>query len=231
MTITVYWACYEPEWMRAKEPEPVYQNFSRDKKNLDTQISLCPSVKDYMSNTFLMKSIYDYEFEVREGMDGAWTNTYNQEFYDNHVMVRSRENKLFSFLQKTIFFTEEDSLMMSGGIFPYLEDNNITQNCITIPGKFDIGKWFRMMDFAFFLRDGHDKFIIKSDEVYQYVHFDTNEKIVFKQFRMNETLHSYAKDILRSKDFKAKKVTALKDHYSLMKHKKSIIKEIKNNII
>jgi hypothetical protein len=120
---------------------------------------------------------------------------------------------------------------MSGGIFPYLEDNNITQNCITIPGKFDIGKWFRMMDFAFFLRDGHDKFIIKSDEIYQYVHFDTNEKIVFKQFRMDETLHSYAKDILRSKDFKAKKVTALKDHYSLMKHKKSIIKQIKDNLI
>jgi hypothetical protein len=229
MAITVYWACYESEWMRAKEPESIYQSFSRNKKNLDSGISFCPSVKDYMNNTFSIKSIYDYDFEVLPATDGAWTNTYTQEFYDKHVVVRSRENKLFSFLQKIIFFTEEDSLIMSAGILPYLEDNNITKNCITIPGKFDIGKWFRMMDFAFYLKD--DKFVIKEDEIYQYIHFETNEKIIFKQFKMNQNLHSYSEDVLRSKDFKKKKVKALKDHYSLMRHKKGIIKEIKNNLI
>ena len=231
MTINVYWASLEQEWLRAEEPEPVYKDFVKNKKNIESFISFCPAIKEYNKNIFSLKSIYDYEFEINGNAGGAWSPLYDQKFYDNHVEVRSLEDKLFSFSQKLIFFTEKKSLLMSAGIFPYLEDNEITKRCITIPGKFDIGKWFRTTDFAFYLRDGIDSFKIKEGEVYQYLKFDTNEKINFKQFKTNEIINKYVTDITSVKDFRRPKMRNLSEFYFTMKHKKYIIKEIKNNLL
>jgi hypothetical protein len=231
MTIDVYWASLEQEWLRANEPEPVYKNFAKNKKNIESLISFCPAVKEYNKNIFSLKSIYDYEFEINRNNFSVWSPLYDQKFYDNHIEVRSLDDKLFSFLQKIVFFTEKKSLPMSAGIFPYLEDNEITKRCITIPGKFDIGKWFRTTDFAFYLRDGFDSFKIKEGDVYQYLKFDTNERINFKQFKTNETINKYIADITSAKDSRRQKMRELSEFYSTMKHKKYIIKEIKNNLL
>lgn len=231
MAITVYWACTEPEWMRATEPESVYKEFSKLDKTINNDISFCPSVKEYINNTFALRSLYDYEFEIDHNDNTVKSNLYTQDFFDAHVFVRRMEDKSFSFKQEFVFFTEEESLLMSAGIFPYLEDNNITERCTVIPGRVDIGKWFRIMDFAFFLKNKYSSFQIKEKEIFQYIKFDTEEKIVFKQFVANDLLKKYARDIDSSKLFRKRKSARLIDHYSLMKHKKLILKEIKNNLI
>jgi hypothetical protein len=231
MAINIYWASLEQEWLRAKEPEPVYKVFSKNKKNIESFISFCPAIKDFNFNTFAIRSIYDYEFLVGNNINGAWSPLYDQKFYDSHVEVRSLEDKLFSFSQKCVFFTEENSLLMSAGILPYFEDNEITKRCITIPGKFDIGKWFRSIDFAFYLKDGIDQFKIKEGEIYQYIKFDTKQKIIFKQFKSNQIIDKYITDVVSVKDFRRTKLRNLSEFYSTLKHKKYIIKEIKNNLL
>ena len=130
-----------------------------------------------------------------------------------------------------IFFTEEKTLNMSAGIFPFLENNNITKNCIVVPGTLDIGKWFRPSDFAFYLKSNHNNFKIEEDEIYQYIKFHTDEKIIFKQFQINEKLNKYLLDITSAKEFRKVKNRSLENYYSMLKHKKYIIKEIKNNLI
>lgn len=231
MAITVYWACLESEWMRAEEPEPIYKNLMKEDKSKNIQLAYCPAVKDYMHNTFAIKSIYDYEYTINKSLTSVTSDLYSKKFFDQHVQVRSLSDKSFSFFQKYVFFTEEKSLKLSSGIFPYLEDNNITKTCIPIPGTFDIGKWFRNIEYAFFLRNDADKFKINEKEIYQYIKFDTDEQIIFKQFQINENLNKYLADILYAKEGRKQKMRELNNFYSMFKHKKYIINEIKNNLI
>jgi len=231
MSINIYWGCYEKEWLRSKAPESVYKNFIKNIKDKNTQLEICPSIKNYFNNTFSMSSIYDYNFKIKSENGEVFSNLYDQKFFDEHVLVRSSKDKLFSFSQKYVFFTEEKSLEMSASIFPYLENNNITKRCILIPGTLDIGKWFRIMDFAFYLKKEYDEFEILQNEIYQYVKFNTDKKIIFKQFIITEKIEKYLTDIIHAKEFRKIKTRSLNDYYSMLKHKKYIIKEIKNNLI
>jgi hypothetical protein len=231
MTIVVYWGCSQVEWLRAKSPEPIYKDFLKNIKNANTNIQFCPSVKDYMNNTFAVKSLYDYGFHISEDKKFVNATHYTQKFFDEHVEIRSIPEKFFSFPQRFVFFTEEKSLNMSAGISPFLEDNNITKRCITIPGTLDIGRWFRELDFAFYLKKEYNDFKIDEEEIFQYIKFDTKEKIVFKQFRFNEKINQYSTDIIKAKHNRTMQLRALETYYSMLNHKKQIIKEIKKNLV
>jgi hypothetical protein len=100
-----------------------------------------------------------------------------------------------------------------------------------IPGSFDIGKWFRATEFSFYLRNNIDKFNIVQDEVYQYIKFHTDDKIIFKQFMINEKIKKYLSDVDFSKEYRKATNKSLQEYYFMLKHKKHIIKEIKNNLI
>ena len=76
-----------------------------------------------------------------------------------------------------------------------------------------------------------DIFKIEENEIYSYLKFDTEEKIIFKQFEINDKLHQYINDVLKVKENRIEKFRTLQEYYSTMKNKKNIIKEIKNNLI
>ena len=230
MAITVYWTCNEKPWLRAKAPESIYKNFIKDSKNKTNGIVFCPATKDYMQNIFGIQSLYSYNFKLNT--DGSISAPlYDQEFFQNNVTIRSKEDRLFSFLQRFSFFTEEKSLLMSAGMLPFLEDNNITKRCTVIPGTFDIGKWFRQAEFAFYLKDGFDEFNIEEGEIFQYIRFHTKEKIIFKQFAMTLKIQDYFYDTENSKEFRKIKKRSLEEYYLMTKNKKRIIQEIKNNLV
>ena len=231
MAITIYWSFNDQSWLRAKTPEPIYKKFVQDPKNKKHSLVLCPATKKYMQNIFSLKSIFSYDFKIDQNAGQVTTSFYDQGFFENHVTVRSQEDKLFSFMQRFCFYTEEKSLLISAGISPFLEDNDITKRCIVIPGTFDIGKWFRQLDFAFYLKNDYDEFKIKEDDIYQYIKFHTDEKIIFKQFRVTPKLQELIYDIDWAKDFRLPKLRSLEEYYSMMKHKKMITKEIKNNLV
>ena len=62
MSIIVYWACNENEWLRAKEPGLIYKKFIKNIKDEKTQVQSCPSVKDYMQNLYFIKHFIFYFF-------------------------------------------------------------------------------------------------------------------------------------------------------------------------
>jgi len=231
MSKIIYWACDEDEWLRAKKPEPIYKDFIKNSKNKNLQIEFCPSIKDYMHNIFSIKSLYDYNFKLKQNTGQAFSDLYNQDFFDRHVTVRSQEEKCFSFNQRFIFFTEDKSLTMSAGIFPFLENNNITKRCVVVPGMMDIGQWFRRLDFAFYLKNEYNIFEIEENEIFLYIKFDTKEKIEFKQFRVSKQLFNFLRDIEKSKESRKLKNRFLDSYYKMFNNKKYIIKEIKENLI
>lgn len=229
MAINVYWTCIEDEWIRSSEPEVVTKLAFNRQMFLESSAFRCPAIRNYLKNTFALKSLYEYEFEIEK--DRVKATNYDQIFFDKHVSIRSIENKLFSFLQSFIFFTDVDSLEFSF-LQPFLEENNVNERCILFPGKIDIAKWYRTTDFAFKLKDKYNSFKIEENEIFAYVQFHTNEKINFINYRFNDKLKSLCYDILNSKNYQNSNVFRnLEYRYKLFKTKKIILKEIKDNII
>jgi hypothetical protein len=230
MSIKVYWACLEEEWLSAEEPEKVINrlsNFYNPKtKTYATPILGCPAIKTSLNNTYALKSIYDYKIIV----DGTQVTAplKDQAFYDNHIEVRSINDKFFSFQHRFIFFTDSPSLELTLYLHPFLEDNDVSKKCMLIPGVYDIGKWFRSTELPFFIKPSEDTFSIKTGDAYCYIKFDTKEKIVFEQFRWTPTLDEYRLDGFRLNGLN-EKIRNLKDYYSMFKHKNLILQEIKKN--
>jgi hypothetical protein len=227
MAINVYWACLEEEWMRAEAPAPVLAPFVKTHSNERSVIS-CPSIRTALSNVYSIKSIYDYEFSFVNTV--TLSDMYTQEFFDKHVITRNLSERLFSFSQEFIFFTDSPSLMITGNLMPYMERNNITKNCIPVPGSYDIGKWFRPVEFAFFMPEDIDTFKVEQGEIFQYVQFHTDEKINLIQFRPSEQILKILKETMLSRKNK-KFATHLEYFYKTFKLKKQLLSEIKGNTI
>lgn len=232
MTINVYWASAEKEWMLATAPESVASTFYKkdliDLNNRNSQINFCPAFNDQLKNLFAIRSLYNYEFYL-DG-ENITSNDYNQEFYDDHVLIRSYEKRFFSFRNSFIFFTDCPSLKVSFYEFPYFEDNNITQRCIPVAGQFDIGKWFRGTEFAFYLKQNFDSFKIEKDEIYSYLRFHTDKKINFTQFYYSDKLRQFNQERFEAIS-KISRLKYLENYYKMLRHKKLILKEIKDNTI
>ena len=95
MAITVYWACLETEWMRSKTPELVLPKYIKDFNKSDNWVKYCPAIRDELKNTFALRSIYDYQFTLLK--DSVSSTFYDQDFFNRHVVVRSMEERSFSF--------------------------------------------------------------------------------------------------------------------------------------
>lgn len=230
MTINVYWACIEDQWMLADPPDSVsaifYKKYSFEKNEPQSWINYCPAFNSNLKNLFVLRSIYDYSFKIEN--NNIISESQDQNFFNNHVTIRSFNKKFFSFKNNYIFFTDVPSLKVTFYEFPFLEDNNITQRCMIPCGIFDIGKWFRNTEFSFFLKQNINDFKIEKNEIYSYMRFHTDEKINFIQFRYNFKLSEYNKD-----GFQLTKnpLKSLENYYKSFKTKKLILKEIKENLI
>lgn len=228
--ITVYWTCLDKEWLRAKEPTLIYNKILERSSTKTIRLPQCPGFKDYTTNLFGLHSLYDYELKIIENSQVV-SNIYDQEFFNSHVVIRSAEDKCLSFAQTFLFFTEENILKLSVGIQPFFEENLISERCMVIPGTYDIGKWFRPLDFAFYLKKDYDCFEIKENDIFQYIKFHTDKKIVFKQFYMDEFLDRQYLAVGNAKSNRNDNFRKLKSYYDMFKHKDKVIRAIKNNLI
>lgn len=233
MSIKVYWACLEEPWMLAEAPESVlnifYKKYSFAKNEPQSHINYCPVFNKQLKNVFALRSVHDYQFKVNVKANHIYSDVYDQAFFKRMVNVRSLSKKFFSFNNRYIFFTERDSLNVTFYEYPALEDNNITERCMIPSGTFDIGRWFRYSEFAFFLKEQYNEFKIQKGDIYSYIRFHTEEKIEFHQFRYNPKL-----DSLRDDGFKLVAygpLGSLERYYKAFKNKKIILKEIRENLI
>jgi hypothetical protein len=231
MSIIVYWSCLEDEWMRAGPPQPVlkkiYENFSSNDSNMSNFLS-CPSVKNEFKNMFSLHSLYDYEFTIKNNEIAS--SYYDEKFFNKHVLLRSKEKRFFSFLQKFIFFTDADSLITEFYLNPTFENNSVNKTCIPLSGSFDIGKWFRHIEYPFFLREGYDTFSISEGDAYCYIKFNTEEKIIFKQFIFTEKIKQYMDSTMSIPNYR-KPMIKLSNYYNKFNIKNKVLHEIKLNLI
>jgi hypothetical protein len=233
--VDVYWACTEKEGLRATEPTSIlkkyYSTHKTDNNSEYLRQNSCPAFNSAMKNMYGLHSIYDYSFKLMDKKT-VGSPMYDDDFFNDHVIVRSLEEKFFSFIQSYIFFSEEPLLMRSY-IYPFLENNEVAKRTYSIPGEFDIGQWFRELEFNFYLKDEYDEFVIKDNEIYTYIQFMTNEKINLKRFYISDKMRSYIYDLQQTR-FNKVQNSSLSFFYNFFNNsgiKKLLLEEIKNNII
>jgi hypothetical protein len=237
MSINVYWASLNDNWLYAQEPDSVLKNFVISHKHIEfndsSQLLSCPAVKDHCNNVFALRSLQDYEFNINSSesnMLSVSSNMLDQAFFEDRVVIRNLDAKMFSFKANTfLFFTDVSTLPVTYPIHPYLEDNNVSARIMPITGTFDIGRWFRPMDFAFMLKKDFQSFKIEKNEIFAYIKFHTNEKINFKQFVITPELTNFTKDCTILTRYP--KLKSLQNYYKVFKTKKLILKEIKKNLL
>jgi hypothetical protein len=98
-------------------------------------------------------------------------------------------------------------------------------------GKYDIGKWFRPLEFPFVLRDEFDTFTVKEQEVLYYIRFHTDRPIIFKQVMVTESLKILLDYSTASHRHKKRLFKTLDNFYNLFQGKNYLLKEINRNLL
>ena len=218
----------EDEWIRSKEPISIQKRFFELHANKNTQLKYCPAVKNALKNLYGLQSIYDYSFVIENGK--IYYKNYDSEFFQKHVYIRDIDHKFFSFTQNYIFFSEE-SVELTTYLHPFLEENEVAEKTYSVIGKYNIGKWFRVIEFPFYLKKKYNEFSIKNDDIYTYIQFNTDKNINFKKFYPTEKIKNFSNSTFLASNGIKLGSRLLEDYYKYFKFKKNILKEIKQNII
>ena len=233
--MNVYWAIDHRRAigaLRVQTPELVLKN----KLISEVGYNVCPAFRDYFHNVYGWKSIHTHSLKRifnGGGASGYVSDVHNQEFFDNNINIRSIEEQILSIIQMTSFITDSPSLKMSIE-HPYFEDNKFTSSCYVIPGVMDIGKYYRRLDFAFHIKEGHNTCAFDEGDIIYYLRFHTPEKIHFKQYFMNDKLREYHDMVEEIKEFSISSPRPLSYFYNIYKKynlKSRILKEIKENLV
>jgi hypothetical protein len=142
------------------------------------------------------------------------------------------EDNLISLKIHYIFFAEESLEVETFGA--HFSDNEFTRKTRIIPGRFDIGKWFRPLDCAMLINKNEDTLNINNGDAFSYIKFLTNEEVKLRKFVMTDELASIVRQNVDYKRFTNKKFSPLSHWYDLYKRsnqKKYILNRIQNNLM
>ena len=247
--ITIYWGINPwqvPEGLRIDPPVPIMNKFFKDRITEDVGKELnynkCPALINELTNVYGIKPIYDYviqlEGTVLKSRLIGMADESPDIFFKKKVAIRSIKGKLFSFAQAVTFFTDSPSLIMSQ-LPAFMEDNNIVKNTICIPGQFDIGKYFRGLDFAWHFREGCNSIEFNRKEISYYLKFHTEEKIKFQRFIFTPELARFSEMVSAIKNnkkadtlsnFKSKALDYYYNIFDRSNFKNKMLKIIKENL-
>lgn len=203
-----------------------------DKENsFTTQFTKCPAYQNVTSTTFAISS--PFEFVLRSnGEQFHFDIPYmNREFLDKYFLIRDVKSKLFTYKTPFVFFCEESLDMQETGAF--FNQNDFINKSLVIPGKYNIGKWFRPLELPFFFKNGIEKIEVKENDVLFYVNFLTDKKVILKRFHYTKEMDELSKEMAGLKRFKThfKDLSWFYDIFQKNNIKKRIINNIKDNLV
>jgi hypothetical protein len=190
----------------------------------------CPAFANGLKNTFFLPSPLDFTLEAKKDTSGKYSihGEFAEFFIPRYDIYSNRIS--FDLDIGWLVFSEKSLLLKQT---PPYSHHTTFSNYGTVPtGAFDIGKWFRPISPAFMLWPNIERLEIKKGEPLAYLHFDTKDKIIFKQFMPTQKLletayagskHSYFMPRLT--------LNERYEHFKTSRLRGFILKEIKNNLM
>jgi hypothetical protein len=186
------------------EPEPVFKLIASSRSK-NTKYLKCPAMQDYYSNCFLLRSPVDLTINISNQPNGAKfaaIDKYNQEFFDENIMIRYEEGYKHPILHISFFYVfYADKPLMIEQLSPSMHKTELQNNINIISGTYDISKWIRPVEFAFEVIDDTKPIVIKRGDPMYYVRFPTTDKINLVKEPISEDLSKVINSCTTLKDY------------------------------
>ncbi len=167
----------------------------------------CPAFIDYCRNVYVIRAPFDLTINVDAKEKQLYVNGTNQayfeEFFRNRGDERSVNDPYMVTAPPRYLFYSMDSVEIEA-MPAFLQANQSIENTNLIPGRFNIGKWMRPIEFTFELKEHTKQINIKRGDALFYVRFtDTknpNAKIVLERVIMTKEMTYAIQGCVRVKD-------------------------------
>lgn len=246
-TLTVYWAgIMLPSYSEFSEavymkPESVKHNM-QNKYFENSAMKVCPAVKGVTNNLFTIKS----SFKEKINIDVEKTKKVFLENNNVQLIPGDKQTKIpliserdyeyegfFNYSYKLSWLLFSNEPLEVKATAPYLPPTSPVKGGFLIPGKFDIGRWYRPISLEYLVPHNAKTFKINKDEDIIFLEFLTDKKIIFKEYQISDNLYEMAKRFSQSPQ-KDGPFKSLKERYGIAEKKdmkKNILSEIKKNLI
>ena len=213
--------------MKVEEPELALRHFP--KSITEDNVNKCPAMADYHKNLFAIKFPLSYKIEVFSDGD-LCSELYTPKVFQEIVRIRDKSKRLYSLNFNSVFVTDVpcDIEITSA----HTIRNDFTKKTFLVPGKYDIGKWVRPLECAFFADPECDKIDINAGDVWAFIRFRTEDKVNFKRFfldtKMLDMMSMFSSGVFPRTDFKG-----MGYYYNMMRqtgYKSRFMRLIKENI-
>lgn len=234
-TTTIYWSG-DTGWQENfdwnilfNSPDNLYHDLSKNinKESITSNFFMCPSFKSLTKKAFVIKNPIKSTFILQEDNNVVSDSPIIGEELRQPSII---DNRLFRYGISYFFFSEED--VEATITPPYLHNSGHQKYGALVPGSFNIGSWFRQINFEYNLWSGVDSIKFDEEEAIAYISFNTNKKIILKRFAMSEKLYKIQNTCGQSSKWEP--MVSLSKRYNRFKKsnmKKIVIQEIKRNLI
>ena len=241
--LTVYWAVVaekdygmdrqimfiEPASLR----KTLFNNRNRSNKSRQNFLK-CPAVVDVVNNVFVWKAPKktSVEIETVNGMvepNKRYEKDDYLDWYTEHPPTLEN-NLLVTLDYHIIFFAEEEVEVLLTA--PYFTNSPHLSQGAVVPGKVNVGAWFRPMNAEFNLWEGNSSISFEENEDIAYFTFITDKKVNLQEFKMDQDLNRLAMSMVASIKWMPHK--PLRDRYDAFRRRKLrnvILSKIKRNLV
>ena len=177
------------------KPKILFSNFLEDRSQKGGRDSFlsCPALSGFSKKTLEYYSpiscSYKYDFDASE-IDFYPTS---ESYIEAKINTKPALNVGNSVILELKYYMFADQPLSTFFTSPHFTKSKYTQYGSVIPGRFDIGQWFRPYNFEVQMWDRQGEFHLVEGEPIFYTHFETDKPIIFKQFNLNPKLALMAK--------------------------------------
>jgi hypothetical protein len=244
--IVVYWA---PEAILEKEHQQIMLDIAlkpvmsdiqkrRDKKIVQAGPNAedphangyhkCTALHELTENMFYIKAPFAVDIEFDDSGKVKRGQSYSGWFHDRVSSLKNGNSADFD-LCYMLFCEESLNVSITP---PYLHKTSQPEYGYVSAVKWDIGSWFRPFVLIYQLWEGKQRIYFEKDEPLAYITFDTKREIIFKEYKINETIINIANTCLKHKTIiPLETMQKLYDRFVKTSIKKRLISEIKKNLI
>lgn len=191
----------------------------------------CSAAKQQFRNTYVVTHPVDNHVvlsgdtenpEVVEGHNAGW--------FAGRAPLKNHYRINYDFTW--IFFSEESVKIRLTP--PYMHNTSDRSSGFIASGAYDISKWFRGITITYILWPGVTSLKVSKGDPAFYIEFDTDKKVVLKQFDLNSELLNISTSIAETNTFVGIQGLSLQERYqkfTLSNRHKKVLKLIKENLV
>jgi len=239
--INVYWSPYYiadrgNDWsFMYPKPETLMTNLLQNKTDDLDQASFfsCPAVSTKFKKMLVFKNSVACSYSYDATSEPFKIEPKTEQFIDTN-MTRPQALKggpSIEFGISNVFFADES--LEAVVTPPFFHEPKYTQYGSIVPGEFDIGQWFRPVNFEVQLWKNKGEFALEDGEPIFYLELKTKRPVMLHRFNMTEKLLSYSNSNINYFNLFGRKVP-LVNRYQRFREvglREKILTEIRANLI